>query len=69
MKQQPNKPEQFIQIDDKMINLRFVKNVELRGTTLEVTVPEGDREITHMLHQEGARVFELLKQNCVNYSV
>jgi hypothetical protein len=70
MKPQPNTPEQFIQIGDKMINIRFVKKVELNGTTLGVTVPDddGEGEVTHMLHHEGARVFEALKRNCLNYA-
>ena len=68
MKTQSNNSEQFIRIGTKMINLRFVKSVELRGTSLEVTTPTDDGEgtVTYLLHNEGAEVFDRLKKNCVN---
>jgi hypothetical protein len=70
MKTKSNAPEQFIQIGDQMINLRVVKKVELKGTSLAVTVPDedGQGEVTHYLHHEGARVFEALKKNCLNHA-
>ncbi|MEN3369382.1 MAG: hypothetical protein V7609_1525 [Verrucomicrobiota bacterium] len=65
------KPEdalQFIHIDDKLFNLRFVKSVRLSGTTLEVTVPEDRGDAIYMLHTDGVRLFERLKGQCINYA-
>ncbi|HYJ03683.1 MAG TPA: hypothetical protein VEX43_01000 [Chthoniobacterales bacterium] len=59
---------QFIHIDDQLINLRFVKFFKLVGSTLEVTVPQGEREVTFMLHQGGAEIFERLKRRSLNYT-
>jgi len=57
---------QFIQIDKLMISLRHVKMLKLVGTTPQVTVSEGDGDVTYMLHHSGAEVFEKLKSVCAN---
>ena len=58
----------FIQIEDQLINLRFVKSLRLSGTTLEVTVPHGDGETTYMLHGVGAQVFDRIKSHSLNHA-
>lgn len=58
---------QFIHVDDQLINLRFIKSLRLVGTTLEVTVPQGERETIFMVH-DGAAIFERLKLRSLNYT-
>ena len=59
----------FIQIEDKLVNLQFIKSVRLFRGVLEVTVPEpGGGETTHMIHERASELFERLKSYSINYS-
>ena len=48
---------QFIQVEDKLINLQFIKCIRLSYGILEVTVPEpGGGEVVHFI-REGELLF------------
>ena len=58
---------QFIQVEDKLINLQFIKCIRLSYGILEVTVPEpGGGEVVHFIREGGTALFERLKGYCVN---
>jgi len=68
MKPDSNSEIQFIHLQDKMINLRHVKKIALKNSSLEVTVQEGEGEVSYFLHSDAGKVFHNMQRLCINYA-
>ena len=56
----------LVQIGDRIVNMRFVREVKLDGAGLKFVMPTPGGETTYFLHKDAKEVFRRLTASCIN---